>query len=89
MHGNQTSDLAAHKIHVTFFKNFAAESLTTAELTLPELRDRILAASAATKDSLPWLKLASFGKKRSDKNSLRHDANVIPDPFRTVIGPLA
>ena len=29
------------------------------------------------KDKLPWLKLAKFGNKRSDKNSLRHDLNVL------------
>jgi hypothetical protein len=64
------------RLHITFFKNFAATSLTTAQMTLPELRDLILATSAPTKESLPWIKLARFGNKRSDHNSLRHNDNV-------------
>ena len=69
-------DIAGHKIHVTFFPDFAAKSYTTDNLTLRDLRERVLNASARKKDNLPWLKLAVFGNRRSDKNSLRHDANV-------------
>ncbi len=32
---------------------------------------------AAKKELLPWLKLATFGDKRSEKNSLRHDDNLL------------
>jgi hypothetical protein len=32
---------------------------------------------AASKDALPWIKLAVFGNKRSAKGSYRHDANVV------------
>lgn len=72
-----TSDINTHKVHVTFFKNIFAKTLTTAELSLPELHDRILAESAPTKTALPWLKQATFGTMRTDARCLRHDANVI------------
>lgn len=71
-------------VHVSFFKDPFATSMTTADLTLEELRTRILTASAPTKAALPWLKLAIFGKKRTPKRedgsgggSLRHDGNVL------------
>ena len=75
---NATSDtdIASHKIPVTFFKNAAATVMVTKELTLPELGATILAASAPTKAKLPWLKLAAFGEIRTSKGSLRHDANA-------------
>jgi hypothetical protein len=65
------------KVHVTFFHDFAAETCTTDELTLTDLCERVMNASAREKAKLPWLKLAKFGNKRSDKNSLRHDQNVL------------
>jgi Family of unknown function (DUF5906) len=64
-------------MHVTFFPNKSAQVLTTKELTLEELRDLILGTTAATKLKLPWLKLAKFGNKRSVKNCLRHNKNVL------------
>src|SRR5205085_3863438 len=57
--------------------DFAAKTLTTETLTLSDLCERVRNASARKKGKLPWLKLAVFGKKRTDKNSLRHDANVL------------
>jgi hypothetical protein len=69
-------DIGDHKVHVTFFPDFAAKSYTTDNLTLVDLRERVLNASARKKDNLPWLKLAIFGNERSQKGSLRHDANV-------------
>ena len=69
-------DIGDHKVHVTFFPDFAAKTNTPDNLTLLDLRERVLNASARKKDNLPWLKLAVFGNRRSDKNSLRHDANV-------------
>ncbi|MGY4317226.1 DUF3987 domain-containing protein [Bradyrhizobium sp. JR3.5] len=64
------------KVHVTFFKDHAAKTLTTDNLTLAELRERVLDAARREKDQLPWLKLAKFGNQRSVNDSLRHDANV-------------
>lgn len=63
--------------YITFFKDAAASIIKSADLTLEELKTRILETSAPTKARLPWLKLAVFGNKRTVKNSLRHDANVI------------
>jgi hypothetical protein len=65
------------KVHITFFKDFKANTCTTDSVTLSELCERVLNASAREKGKLPWLKLAVFGKNRSDKASLRHDANVL------------
>jgi hypothetical protein len=69
-------DTAPARVHVTFFKNCKAERLSTDSLTLDELRERVLHASAREKSTLPWLKLAEFGNTRTAKGSLRHDANV-------------
>jgi predicted P-loop ATPase len=71
------AEIAAHKVSFTFFKDEYASSLTTKSVTLPELRGLILATNGQTKGSLPWLKGARFGNKRSDKNSLRTDENVL------------
>ena len=49
----------------------------TADLTLSQLADRIAKQTAASKMELPWLKLAIFGNKRSEKNCLRTNANVL------------
>ena len=64
-------------VYVSFFKNFAAATLDTKELSLPDLAALIQNTTTSAKDKLPWLKLAKFGDNRSDKNSLRHDANVL------------
>ena len=66
------TDIATHKIHVTFFKNEYASTLTTKELTLPELQNIILAASGPTKEALPWLKGAQFGKIKTDQIGRAH-----------------
>ena len=69
--------VTAEPIHVTFFRDAFAKTLSTKDMTLEALRDLILATTASEKGKLPWLKLAVFGEKKSDKGSLRHDANVI------------
>lgn len=61
---------------VTFFSNRSARNKREETVALDALAARIHAASAREKSKLPWLKLARFGKLRSEKNSLRHDANV-------------
>jgi hypothetical protein len=70
------ADIGEHEVHVTFFPDFAAKSHTTDYLTLLDLRERVLNASARKKHNLPWLKFAIFGNKPTQKGSLRHDANV-------------
>lgn len=62
---------------VTFFPNQFARSATREEITLEELRVKILETTARAKADLPWLKMAKFGHERSSKRSLRHDANVL------------
>ena len=61
---------------VTFFPTYGAQSKTEERLSLIELRDKIQNTSAASKDKLPWLKLCVFGDRRTDKNSLRSNANT-------------
>jgi AAA domain/Primase C terminal 2 (PriCT-2) len=65
------------KIEVTFFPNQSAQSQRRQSMTLPELRGLIQNTTKPAKDKLPWLKLATFGDKRSEKNCLRHNANVL------------
>ncbi|WP_287995288.1 AAA family ATPase, partial [Acidiphilium sp.] len=64
-------------IAVTFFQNKFASTKTEATISLRDLVDRVRDTTAKVKDDLPWLKLARFGDRRSDKNSLRHDPNVL------------
>lgn len=71
------SDAAAGPLTVTLFRNFAATEKVEETITLRTLAERIARTSAPTKAALPWLKLASFGDLRTDKRSLRHDANVL------------
>jgi hypothetical protein len=64
-------------IAVTFFQNKFASTKTEATISLRNLVDRVRDTTAKAKDDLPWLKLARFGDVRSEKNSLRHDPNVL------------
>jgi putative DNA primase/helicase len=65
------------KHHVTFFENQQAQTLTVDKLSLEGIKALILGTPAKSKDKLPWIKLAVFGDKRTDKNCLRNNANVI------------
>lgn len=62
---------------VTFFENYAAGTKTEQLVALYDLARRIETTTAAAKDRLPWLKLARFGDRRTDKNSLRWDGNML------------
>jgi hypothetical protein len=62
---------------VTFFKDATARTKREELCILRSLADRINTVTAARKADLPWLKLARFGEQRTDKNSLRHDDNVL------------
>ena len=65
-------------VTITFFPNAAAQTKREEVLHLPDLAKRIAAATASSKATLPWLKLATFGDLRTaDGNSLRHNANVV------------
>jgi hypothetical protein len=68
---------AAPSILVTIFRDKWAKTAKEKSLTLEGLRDLIASTAAATKEDLPWLKLARFGTKRSKGDSLRNNDNVV------------
>jgi hypothetical protein len=61
---------------VTFFRDFGAREKWERQRTIYDLAEKAMNTTAERKDALPWWKLAAFGDKRTDKASLRHDANV-------------
>jgi DNA polymerase I-like protein with 3'-5' exonuclease and polymerase domains len=69
--------IETHKVLVTVFKNEFASSLQHGLFTLPQIAAGIRTTTAAAKEDLPLLKLQRFGDKRTDKNCLRHNANVL------------
>ena len=71
------SNIDTRTVKITFFPDKAAKSLLTVDLTLSQLADRIAKQTAASKMELPWLKLAIFGNKRSEKGCLRTNANLV------------
>jgi predicted P-loop ATPase len=81
--GFDATDIDSRKINITFFQNEYASSLRAEAMTLPALRDLILATRGVTKGSLPWLKGARFGNKHEAKadgtisTCLRWDGNVL------------
>ena len=62
---------------VTFFASYTATHKREQSLSLNQLSEIIRDTTAPSKDRLPWLKLAQFGDKRTDKCSLRHDDNML------------
>ena len=64
-------------ISITYFRDFAAQSKTEATTSLRAIVPKLRDARAPAKSTLPWLKLATFGDLRTDKNSLRSDRNVL------------
>jgi hypothetical protein len=71
------TDINVHKIVVTTFRDQLAKECERQHWSLPEMRDIVLRTCADTKKKLPWLKCVEFGEKKTDKGSLRHDANVV------------
>jgi hypothetical protein len=70
------SDIGTAKVTVTFFPNEKAQSLRCADLTLPQLAEEIRLETSPSKLTLPWLKLAVFGERRSPRNCLRTNNNT-------------
>jgi hypothetical protein len=64
-------------LQVTFFSDYAAQRKREAQVTLDALASSITIATAPGKNTLPWLKLARFGNKKTLKGSLRHDDNIV------------
>ncbi|WP_239451707.1 phage/plasmid primase, P4 family [Elioraea rosea] len=75
--GVLASASAEKPITYTRFVGFGAASKTEHTTTLGDLIVLIRATAAGEKADLPWLKLARFGEDRTEKGSLRHDANVL------------
>jgi hypothetical protein len=63
-------------MRVTFFRNKSAATLEARDMSLEELYELIIGTNRESKGELPLLKCATFGDERTDKGSLRHDANV-------------
>ena len=74
--GHAASDIDTRTVMVTFFPNKSAQSQRRAELTLPQLAEQIRLKTGPSKMGLPWLKLMTFGNKRSGKGCLRTNANA-------------
>ena len=67
-----------HSFYVSVFTDTKATNFRRGpDATLIALEGIIRTKRMPSKDRLPLLKLAIFGDKRSDKGSLRHDANMI------------
>jgi Primase C terminal 2 (PriCT-2) len=71
------SDIDARKATVTFITDETGAEIRRVDMTLPQLAEHIRFQTAASKMALPWLKLAIFGNRRSEKNSLRTNENVL------------
>jgi len=64
-------------VTVTFFENASAQTKRESQISLIALAELIRTTTAPRKDLLPWLKLARFGNRMTEKGSLRNDGNVI------------
>lgn len=62
---------------ITKFPTYAASSKQEYSLPLRAIMGALRDTRADAKAALPWLKLASFGDLRTERNSLRHDRNVL------------
>ncbi|WP_372838283.1 VapE domain-containing protein [Phaeovulum sp.] len=73
---NTKSADARQPLTLTRFPTRGAFQKKELTLSLADLARWIADQRAASKDRLPWLKLAKFGPDLSRNNSLRHNANV-------------
>lgn len=71
---NSGCDLA---LAVSMFADVKAQRIEPNHLSLRQLQDRLNSTTARDKAALPLVKLATFGDARTDKGSLRHDANLL------------
>jgi hypothetical protein len=69
--------MSDRRILATFFPDEYARTMTVKEMTLDDIRDMALTATADRKVDLPYIKLARFGTKHSKNNCLRYNANMI------------
>lgn len=69
---------AAASVGVTFFQDKRAQTAEYLTIPLDDLAETLANPTEySSKEAMPLVKLARFGDKRSDHNSLRHDDNVI------------
>lgn len=72
------SGLSPHEpFLVTFFTDHAAGRKYETMVELEDLARRVRMMNGSSKATLPWLKFARFGDKKTAKGSLRHDQNMI------------
>lgn len=64
-------------LFITFFPSSGAKEKREETLSLRAVAPRIRTTTSFEKARLPWLKLARFGDKRTDKQSLRNNENVL------------
>ena len=66
-------------VKFTMFADYGASEKTEQARSWDDLVKRLKTVRKIypEKSACPWIKLATFGDKRSPKNSLRHDANVL------------
>jgi predicted P-loop ATPase len=64
------------ELWLTTFPDEFARTRHSEFISLRNLRQRILDTTAPTKEQLPFLKLASFGSRRTGKGCLRNDHNL-------------
>ncbi|MFZ5750864.1 MAG: AAA family ATPase [Pseudomonadota bacterium] len=62
---------------VSMFADLKAQRIEPNHLSLRQLQDRLNSTTARDKAALPLVKLGTFGNARTDKGSLRHDANLL------------
>ncbi|GEC30659.1 VapE domain-containing protein [Sinorhizobium fredii] len=75
---NQKSSENTEKyIEISIFDNESGTRVRQKKVSLPALADMIETTVAQAKSELPLFKLASFGRDRSNKGSLRTNANMI------------
>src|SRR5437762_687919 len=63
---------------VAVFRGLEAAEVDAFEWTVDQLAERVRDVKTyPNKAACPLIKLATFGDQRSDRGSLRHDANVV------------
>ena len=71
------SGASTASIKFTEFYSHVADRKKEKQAPLAEIAAAIRGTTAREKALLPWIKLATFGEARTDKGSLRHDANLL------------
>ena len=76
--GDDSPDSALDRpLLATTFPTIQASRKRDVTFTLRQFKAMVLAAVADSKADLPWIKLGRFGNERTEKNSLRSNANML------------